>query len=167
MNGFGYYGVISHVAPKNGRVISIRPARPDDSADIHLWRNDPQTREASVHTAEVPLSDHEAWLSQVLASSASLYMAEDHDGEPIGVVRFDPEGAAAEVSINLAPAFRGLGLGLPVLSGAIDEYERVEGHRPLLATIRTWNTASVRLFEAVGFVLASSDGEFLSFRRDA
>lgn len=142
--------------------VSVRAATAADSPLLLAWRNDPVTRAASVSAGEVSAAEHEAWFARVLASQVHrLYLAERGKGsDPVGMVRFDldPDAAAAEVSINLNPAFRGQGLGLPVLRAAIDAFDAATGGDVRLdAVIRPSNTASIRLFIAAGFAPAGGD----------
>ena len=153
--------------------ITIRLAVVEDSPLLYAWRNDPASRAASSSTREVPWNEHEAWLARVLESGDHrLYLAELADpgagDTAVGTVRFDvrPDGASADVSINLNPDFRGMGLGLPVLSAAIATFDE-SGDEPLAlhAVIRPANDASIRLFAATGFVPAGEDGTMLHFWR--
>ena len=42
----------------------IRHAVPNDSEDIHLWRNDKTSREMSFNEKVIKLSDHEEWFRE-------------------------------------------------------------------------------------------------------
>ena len=133
------------------------------------WRNDLDTRQASVSTQSLQWSEHLQWLVAALAdASRHIYIVEDDTvgaERSIGVCRFDVEGghagAAAEVSINLNPAVRGQGLAGPVLDAAIQRFRSdTPGAAELRATIRPTNVASTRVFLAAGFRRDRSDGEF-------
>ena len=142
----------------------LRPATAADSQALFDWRNDALTRAVSGSHAEIDRDAHEAWFLASLASdSRTIYLAEV-EGEPAGMVRFDREGAAAEVSINLAPAFRGRGFAGEILAGAIGSYRDGNGIPVrLLARIRPDNAPSIRLFAAAGFVPAGADGDLELF----
>jgi RimJ/RimL family protein N-acetyltransferase len=151
-------------------VITIRPAESSDARSLFDWRNDPLTRAASAGTAEVAWDEHEAWLTRVLSSGRQrIYIAMQDDGAPVGMVRFDGrDDGSAEVSINLDPARRGRGLGLAVLQAAIDAFDGERDVPAVLhAVIRPANAASIRLFEAVGFVAERDVEELRHFRRSA
>jgi L-amino acid N-acyltransferase YncA len=86
------------------------------------------------------------------------------------MVRFDlaDDQKTAEVSINLNPGWRGHGVGEATLLAGLAALRSERGAMPeLVAIIRPENTASVRLFERAGFVLARTTGEFAYFRREA
>ena len=106
--------------------IRLRPARRGDAGSILDWRNDAETRKLSGDTGEVSVERHQAWFGQMLADPGCWFgVAEDGSGQPFGVVRFnlDPDDpSTAEVSINLAPEYRGRGLGGQCLQSAIHQY---------------------------------------------
>lgn len=139
--------------------IACRHADLVDSDDLFQWRNDPQTRAASISTAEVSWNDHEKWFEATLDSkSRTIYIAIDDGGSKLGMCRFDALPEGTEVSINLNPAVRGRGLASGVLSECIDKY-RVDFSKVqlLIAQIREENLASVRVFEKSGFKYKSSE----------
>jgi RimJ/RimL family protein N-acetyltransferase len=148
---------------KNVRVpppLTIRRVIEADSELLFLWRNDPATRAASLSTAEVTHAEHERWFRASLADPLRrlfLLLLDAPSPDAVAVCRFDLVEATAEVSINLNPRYRGLGLSGAVLAGAIAAF-RAEG-RPdvmLTATIRVDNESSIRLFERAGFRPAES-----------
>jgi RimJ/RimL family protein N-acetyltransferase len=145
--------------------LRARLAAAADSADIFEWRNDEQTRAASRSSKPVARDQHDRWFADVLADELRrLYIVETTDkSEPVGMCRFDAEeGGTTEVSINLNPAFRGRGFSVAVLETAIETF-RDGGRRPITATIRPSNSASIRLFEHAGFRLTESTPEFNTY----
>lgn len=127
------------------------------------WRNDPQTRAASLQNTLVTPQAHASWFERVLADAdRSVLIGELSPGEPnsdnrIGMVRFDHAESRTEVSINVNPHFRGRGLGRELLRAALREHATRTASSMLTATIRVDNAASIRLFEGAGFVRASGD----------
>src|ERR1700710_2742814 len=89
-----------------------------DSRDLFDWRNDPDTRRVSRHSAPIDWETHAAWLAAALASpDRAIYIG--HCGsKKIGSIRFDrvpdPDQKLL-VSIVIAPSERGPGLGLALL----------------------------------------------------
>jgi RimJ/RimL family protein N-acetyltransferase len=137
-------------------VIALRPAEPGDADRLLAWRNDPQTRAFAFNSGEVSLEEHTSWLRSRLADpDCVLWVAED-DGVPVGQVRLDREGDAAEVSITVAPEARGRGLAAAILDAAVDA---ARGHdvARLLARILPGNVASERAFARAGFAVTGRD----------
>lgn len=156
-------------------VIRMRRATTADARDVFEWRNDPQTRLASISQDPIDWDAHAAWFTRSLHDDdRRLYIAEDPDAEQssgaIGMVRFDllDGHRTAEVSINLNPGWRGRGRSAETLLAGVAALREEHGAVPeLLATIRRENTVSVRLFEGAGFVQALITPEFAYFRREA
>ncbi|MET7997563.1 GNAT family N-acetyltransferase [Amycolatopsis sp. NPDC005232] len=133
--------------------LAAREATEDDAELLLAWRNDPRTREASRSTGVIELADHLRWLRGVLASPDRLLLVVSDDDGPVGTVRFDRERPGEwEVSITLAPASRGRGLSLAVLTlgeRLLIERETVSA---ILAAVHHDNAASTALFERAGYV---------------
>lgn len=140
-----------------GRVVMRRAGAADCDA-LHAWRNDPRVRGVSRHTGEIDLAAHRAWFDRVLASPHQCLLVGEQDGEPVGVVRFDIDDDAAEVSIYLVPQAMGRGRGAPLLRAA-EDWLRHE--RPAVTTLRAHvredNPPSQRLFESTGYARQSAD----------
>lgn len=134
-------------------MVTVRPAGEQDSLDLLAWRNDPVTRAASIDSHPVSRAAHEAWFARVLADPHRVLYIGDDSGTSIGMVRFDAaeDGRGAEISINVAPAARGRGLGHELLLAAISRYREAVAPRMLRARIRPGNAASLRLFRGAGF----------------
>ena len=131
----------------------LRPVTLDDAGILLAWRNDPVVRAASRSTEEVALTEHEAWLTRMLESSQSwLFIGIDEDGQPVGHTRLVEEGGFAEVSIVVAPEYRGRGLGGQLLSLTHDAYAAGGDDCELRAFVRAGNDPSHRLFLSAGYV---------------
>jgi len=125
------------------------------------WRNDVETRRASLNDTEIPLDEHACWLAAQLASpDVALYIIEaGPDCVPCGQVRLNRlPGGGALVSIGLAGNRRRQGLGTAALR-AVQERGRPAWATPLYAVIRLDNVTSRRAFEAAGFRGPSDAGD--------
>ena len=93
------------------RPIRFRRAAAADSDAILRWRNDPEVRAKSLDNRTIDARTHATWMERVLADPKRvLLIAEDAHG-PVGVVRFDLDGAEAEISVYRArPTARPRGL---------------------------------------------------------
>lgn len=145
--------------------LALRRAVPEDGPDLLAWRNDPLTRANSKDRGEVALASHLAWLDRVLADPARLLLLAEMPGGKAGMVRFDRgEEGAWLVSIAVAPAFRGRGLGRRLLAAGIRDLTARKGAVALAAEIAPANSASRALFEACGFTACGVAGGFLQYR---
>lgn len=150
----------------NGANMQLRNATIADAQDLLAWRNDSSARAMSVNAEVIAYDRHIAWLTAALGDpDIALFIAESDAGK-IGVCRFDatPDGDAAEVSINLNPAFRGRGLAQRVLLTGIALYSH---HRalPLKARIKAGNAPSAAIFGKAGFAPISQSGSFIFYAR--
>jgi UDP-2,4-diacetamido-2,4,6-trideoxy-beta-L-altropyranose hydrolase len=148
--------------PATAAPVEIRPASRSDSEPLWLWRNDPLTRKASRSADPVPWPDHAAWLERTLAEDDRHLLIAERRGEPIGMVRFDRlpgDVSGFEVSINVRPDARGGGSGKAVLEAGCRYWMRRQGQTPLEAVVHETNSASRRIFEALGFVHSCPMGE--------
>lgn len=137
--------------------IKIRRATQDDGDAILRWRNDPAVRNVSRSSEVIAPEQHQRWLADVLASTSRVLLIGEHDGAPIGVVRFDAENDSAEVSIYLKPSRIGRGEGVALLRAA-EAWLRREC--PTVTTLRAYvaarNMASQRIFERCGYLPESA-----------
>nr|WP_133904359.1 GNAT family N-acetyltransferase [Actinophytocola oryzae] len=143
-----------------GADISVRSATVGDSADLLVWRNDPETRAWSRTTDLVATEDHEAWLARVLDDPDRHLLIAVHGTDPVGTVRFDRDGEHWEVSITVAPRARGRKLAVPMLLAA----ERTV-HGGLRACVHRDNRASTALFERAGYRHDRTDGQWVWFAK--
>ncbi|OXE36593.1 MAG: GNAT family N-acetyltransferase [Phenylobacterium zucineum] len=141
--------------------IRVRPARPSDSRDLWLWRNDPLTRAMSKQSEEVSWEGHETWLERTLADPAKALFIGEIDGQSIGMCRFDldRDKGQCEVSINLNPTRRGQGLATGLLAAGLGACEP-ERHLVFVAQIRHTNMASRKCFAKNGFMLEAETADF-------
>ncbi|MFC4005053.1 GNAT family N-acetyltransferase [Prauserella oleivorans] len=149
------------------RPVTVRPATEADAELLLRWRNDAESRRWSRTSGVVSPEEHRRWLRDVLASpDRLLYIAEA--GGPVGTVRFDLTDAAEdtwEVSITVAPEWRGRGLAGPVLAEGERAVRARRRPRTLLASVHEENTASVVLFRNAGYVPESAAGPFRVLRK--
>jgi L-amino acid N-acyltransferase YncA len=140
--------------------LSLRPAVLEDLELTLDWANDPLTRKASFDSAPIDAVAHAAWFERSLGGERRLYIAEAA-GCPVGLYRLDSPTAAAsladaEVSITVAPASRGRGIGRALLRDG-SKLARELGIERLLARIRCDNGVSLHMFAAAGFVRVGAD----------
>jgi spore coat polysaccharide biosynthesis predicted glycosyltransferase SpsG len=172
-----------------------RPATPQDSRQLWLWRNDPATRAGSRSPAEVPWDEHVRWLTSSLASSDRVLLVVEDPQGPVGTVRWDlvpgPEqepdaGQEWEVSITVAPGRRGQSLARPLLRDRASSAARSASGGPAgdtaeatwsggtpvrayLAVVHLDNKSSMRLFQTSAYVpdLPPDSRGFMRFRKAA
>lgn len=141
-------------------MLALRAADLDDEQRLLAWRNDPQTRAASFDEGEVSAEEHGRWLRRKLGDESCTILVGEVGGEVVGVVRFDRDDATiAEVSVIVAPAARGRGMGVLLLRSAVREAQRQLGIESFRARVKEGNRRSLGAFAAAGFTTyADADG---------
>jgi RimJ/RimL family protein N-acetyltransferase len=132
-------------------VVSLRPAAAADCRRIWLWRNDDDTRRASLDSAPIPWETHERWFGEALASDRRKIFVVVAEGRDAGVVRLDLDGGRGTVSIHLAPERRGQGLGPAALDALAEVAFDALGVAELIALVKPDNQASLSAFAKAGF----------------
>src|SRR5712691_1473229 len=129
-----------------------REAGIDDAELLWRWANDAETRRNAFSKSTIPFDEHFAWLERRLRLDATRIWIFSDEDTPVGQVRFDIVGEAAEIDISVAPERRGRGYGKAMLTGAIDRLRAEHGARfTPRASVLEANAASLRMFRACGF----------------
>lgn len=146
---------------------TVRRATLRDGPLLLAWRNDPDTRAASISTEAVSPETHAAWLAASLQDTRRFLLIAEVADEPVGMVRFDALAVPGTwtVSINLAAGARGRGLAAPVLRAGWHWLEATVPVGQVAATIRATNTASIKAFERAGYRLVSSADAWHHYER--
>ena len=133
--------------------VSLRKAVFQDRDDIFSWRNDSETREQSFSSKPISYSEHCQWFKKILKSpNHLLYVAVDQKGKKYGVARIDIKNRqVAEININIAPAYRGKGIGGKMGSQATKKLFNKRKIRFLLARVKEKNIPSLKLFSKIDF----------------
>ena len=121
-----------------------------------LWRirNDPVSRNFSINSDYIDFKNHNAWFKAKLQddSKSVIYLCLLKN-KKIGVVRFEKLSLKNifEVSIILAPEYRGYKISEKLLNGAFFEFFKKHKDAKILAKIHTQNISSKKLFMNLGF----------------
>lgn len=153
---------VARVADAIEYPLVLRLTTMDDAEAIWHWRRAlPLSHFRAESTPS--LGEHLYWFLRALGDDRRrLYVA----GTPaIAHLRLDLDDTGqAAVSIILAPAARGKGLGLRLLS-LLASAGRAEGLSSFTAEIQCENTASIALFRAGGYAATGLSNGFYGFKR--
>ena len=146
--------------------VRMRVPRPDDIGLLWRWSNDEEARLQSVSRQHIPWATHQRWFASAMIDPTTVLMIGHNNAGPVGQVRFEVRGDAAEVSIATDPAQRGT-VGSVLLRSALRRFGRSHGARHrLTARVRHENLASRRVFESAGFHQTGEDAETLRYTLD-
>lgn len=154
VNGLGLERVIARLGIND---IVIRQADASDVYDLFQWRNHPSVREVSQDQREIEWSSHFHWFESVLADEDRFLLIGHRAQTPLGVVRFDRLGDAAELSIYVRPGFAERGVGQNLLRSA--EVWLAENHPDILkisAQVLYNNSRSHKMFASAGYEIEST-----------
>lgn len=137
-------------------MITLRLARPTDSAFCYELRMDPAVRHSSKTRQRFTKAQHTAWFTKALKNqNLRMYIIESH-GKTVGTVRIERTlGDKAILSYALLPAYRGMSIGATAVERVVTEECTRLGFKAVRAWVREDNQASRRLLERLGFVAAS------------
>lgn len=140
----------------------LRLAGMEDADLLFDWRNDPETRQASHHTAEILRNEHMSWLSRILGDpNRKLYIAEE-DHSPVGTVRADLSDGVWELSWTVAPDARHRGVAKRMVAVLANQI-----HEPIRAEVKAGNMASALIAEHAGMTFEREIDGIRHYRRGA
>jgi UDP-2,4-diacetamido-2,4,6-trideoxy-beta-L-altropyranose hydrolase len=140
------------VSAMRGEILRLRRAEESDCRLLWEWANDPVVRAASFSSEYIPWEHHQDWFGAKLADpNAVLYLAANPDNVSIGQVRYQVQGPRAQLSVSLAPEFRGKGYGNRIIAMATEELFRTTNVATIDAYVKPANEPSLQLFLRAGF----------------
>lgn len=158
VDGRGTRRVASHLF---AALLDIRVAATEDTERLWSWANDPDVRSNAFSPAPIPFEEHVQWMAARLADQRTEIVIGSWRGTPIGQVRFEQQGDRAEASVGVDRAWRGRGLGGPLLVAASEWYLTRRGDvRVVVARVRMENAASHGAFLDADFVTDGVQYEF-------
>jgi RimJ/RimL family protein N-acetyltransferase len=146
--------------------ILTRLATIEDSMLIYNWRNDPTTRIMSINQNHISVHDHNKWFLDAINNPGILIYLGLLASKEIGVCRFNVsiDMSYADISLNLSPYYRGMGLSAPLLSATLESF-RSQYAMPIIATIKKSNMASIKSFTKCNFILLCENSEYIQYIR--
>jgi RimJ/RimL family protein N-acetyltransferase len=126
---------------------------------IFRWRNDPFIVARSTSQKLVGWDEHRAWYEATLLRDDRVICIAEHNGEPIGLSRFDRvDEASCVISVYLLEEFTGRGLGVETIRQSCATLFREWSVEQIIACVRFDNREGRSGFLKAGFVESRSDG---------
>lgn len=133
-------------------VLRLRPATLEDARLLFEGRNGDSVRRWSPQSGVIDWTSHVRWLEACLHDSQRLLLIAELPDGPLGMLRYDREEGAVEVSIYLFAGRFGLGWGQALLEQGEACLRR---HWPdvqhLRARVMAENQVSLNLFRRAGY----------------
>lgn len=145
----------------------IIKAGPEHMIAVWEWRNDVTSRCMSLSSDYIPLEQHQKWYSRSLADPSKKLFIYETDGEPTAIVRFDIAEIDAEISVNVAPAQRGKGVGTRAIRAAIQAVRGVfPDIRTITANVKKINESSLNAFTKSEFKVTGESEGIVTLKHD-
>jgi RimJ/RimL family protein N-acetyltransferase len=145
------YDLINFLNEGQGIKKYIRRAQKRDCLDIFTLSNDPLVRKNSFSSNEIKFDDHKKWFDEKLKSKDSCIFVAGISNVLIGQIRYDKSEDIAFISIAIARAFRGLGLGSKMIAATLGPAGRQLKVNKIRALVKNSNPASMLTFINAGF----------------
>ncbi len=141
---------ILNQSSKINKTISLNKIEKDDCDIILNWRNDPISRLNSKNKNLILKKDHIKWFNLKLNSKNDITLIAKISHLRLGTVRYDKiDEKLFEVSINLNPNFRKIGLSKKILKLS-EKKIKVKGVF-IKAFVLKENLASIKLFKSCNY----------------
>ena len=146
--------------------LQARLACAADETLILRLANDPLVRLSSFQQERIDEESHHRWFQNRLLDPERhrIYLIETISGLVTGLVRFDQKDEGWEINFIVAPEARSKGLGIHVLSSALEPFCNSEPNHNIFGRVKHENIRSQNLFKRLGFVETQSN-EYLIYRR--
>lgn len=140
---------------RDGRAVRLSLAEPEDSDTMLAWQQSPGLRRYARNPAPPTAAEHAAWFAATLCRPERILTVIRVGDAPAGILRLDQRdgGTSREVSILVAPAFQGAGVGGAALALA----RELAPGAALDAAIQPENVASRAMFTRAGYAPAGDD----------
>lgn len=146
------------------RNIELRPATISDAAALLEWVNNPDSLQWKRETRKtIAAGEHQAWLARRLVDPGTFMWIIESSGQAAGQVRLQRDGDAFMIDIYVAKGHRRAGLAAAAIDAAISNFRHTRGNADIVADVHKDNVASRRLFERLGFTLASENSDWLRY----
>ncbi|MCC8089055.1 MAG: bifunctional UDP-2,4-diacetamido-2,4,6-trideoxy-beta-L-altropyranose hydrolase/GNAT family N-acetyltransferase [Rikenellaceae bacterium] len=136
--------------------LTFREVGNRDIQDLFELANDPVVRDNSFNTDKILFDDHKKWFDRVIDNDSHKLFIFEVAGVFAGQIRFDKRDSELVTSISIQHNFRGLGLGVIMLTYALDRIRNINFiDRSITAYIKEGNEASLSVFLNAGYKILS------------
>jgi UDP-2,4-diacetamido-2,4,6-trideoxy-beta-L-altropyranose hydrolase len=133
--------------------IQLRRAAEADEHAVLSWRNEAKVRDVSFNQKTISAAEHSRWFQAAIANPARHLLIAEHNGAPLGVLRYDVTDCSADISVYLVPGKEGAGWGTAiVIAGSAWLRQHLRHVTSVSAMILEANIASKKSFIKAGFM---------------
>ena len=152
VDGWGAERVAEMLLITAGEKLHARAAEPGDEDLLLRWANDSLVRRNAFSRETIAPDRHHHWFQARLADDGCrIYILQTPLGLPVGQVRFQRDGGDWGIGYSIDASLRRRGLGVPLMQAAMSAFAADVGDVAVLASVKTENQASLKVFSALGF----------------
>lgn len=145
----------------------IRLATIEDMKDVFDLSNDNLVRENSFNQEIIEWENHQKWFKNKLEDGKSPFYVIKNNNDLVAQIRFDRNDDEADISISVAPSFRGKGLGATLLKKASEKVISEMEIKKIIAYVKNDNAASKTIFEKAGYILKEKNEDKMRYEYNA
>lgn len=136
-------------------MLTYRAPTFDDVQIYFEWANDPEVREQSFKSKNIPFAKHKKWFKEKLMDKTCFMLIfQNGKNEHIGQIRIQEQDTKnAIIGISIASKFRGKGLAKEMLNKACQFFFKKKSDINIHAYIKKENLGSKHAFEKADFKL--------------
>lgn len=150
----------------NIRLIKVEKSQADARL-VMEWRNNPQTLQMFYHQEPKIWPDFFVeFLDNYFETPSYLFpLFAEANGEKVAFLKFgliddNSNSITTDISINIAPAYRGKGLAAPIIDSA-SKLLKKSGVSQIVAEIRRINIPSIKSFQRAGFTIIETTSKLI------
>jgi RimJ/RimL family protein N-acetyltransferase len=144
-----------------GATIRLRAIEPSDAETFHRWNLDSErARQLDFVWPPTSLASSQAWTAEAakrkLVDDAFHWLIEDCQGEPVGTIsthNCEPRNGHFSYGVDVAEEYRGKGYAAEAIRLVLRYYFEELRYHKAIVDVYSFNVASIRLHEKLGFTL--------------
>ncbi len=150
---------------KWNRPLTLRNMEQSDEQTTLNWATDERVRRYALNQKPISSDEHKQWFKTQLDSPDIAYYMAEYRGQQVGTFRLNhTDNKDALISYLLDPKFHGKGLGKLLLEAGISVARTSNAANRLLGQVKPANTASIRIFENLGFTVAEQSDQLITYQ---
>lgn len=131
--------------------MTLKKARPEDSARVLEWRNEPTTWPWMGRPEMIPFAEHDPWFQKAIFSENCLFFIVEVNGCPVGQLRYEREDKSAKVSLNISRKTQSRGVGTRAFELGSAMVRKLDFARAITAHVQVDNLPCIRACEKAGY----------------
>lgn len=132
----------------------IKLATIEDMKDVFDLSNDELVRVNSFNQEKIEWESHQKWFKNKINNENCIFYIVKEKDKLVAQVRFDKMDINEyDISISIAPSFRGKGYGSIILKSASEKVVIEKNIKKISAYVKNENIASKNIFKKAGYIL--------------